>query len=682
VRKLLVGLALGAAAALAAFLLGLVPLLWTVELKTYDWRMRATANPASARRDIVLVAIDEASLRSLEPYFGRWPWPRLVHASLVDYLARGRAKVVVYDIIFSERDRKSFKVGEDSYTGEESDKAFAESVARAGNVVTVADVVADTPGQDWAETVAFLPDNGFRPGAAFDERSSVALPYKELALASRALGHNLLIYDPDGPLRRVAPFVRVGGWHVPSLPVAAAALVLGARPESVTVSQGALRLGSRLMPLLAPEILPSFYRERRLARRALVSYPGGVFDEKRNAPTFKEYSFNNLFLSEEQIRAGEKPAVDPAVFKDAIVIVGTTAPGLSDLFTTPFPGRMPGMQVHASVIDSILSSRSLAPAARAVDLAVLVAMPILAALAVTTLGVWGGLAATLVLFGALVGVSAGAFVRGTWLHLVDPSVGMALAAFSGVAYHYLVEDREKRKVKKLFARYVSRDVCEQLMADPSRARLGGSRRTMSVLFSDIRGFTTFSEKGQPEEIVAQLNEYFTRMVAVVFDHRGTLDKFVGDAVMALFGAPLDDEAHAEHAVQAALAMQDELAQLNTRWTAEGRPALDIGIGVNTGEMVAGNIGSESIMSYTVIGDAVNLASRLESLNKQYGTHLIVSDATRAALKGRYDIRALGEVVVKGKTQPVAIFEVRQPAGDGGPQPGAAARQLPGVGGAS
>jgi adenylate cyclase len=180
---------------------------------------------------------------------------------------------------------------------------------------------------------------------------------------------------------------------------------------------------------------------------------------------------------------------------------------------------------------------------------------------------------------------------------------------------------------------------------------------MTVLFSDIRGFTSVSEKGEPEDIVHTLNEYFTRMVDIVFKHKGTLDKFVGDMVMALFGAPLDDVDHAEHAVDAALEMIDELLRLNERWTAEGRPSLDIGIGINTGPMIAGNIGSEAIMSYTVIGDAVNLGSRLESLNKSYGTRIIISDATRAALPDRYVFRPLGEVVVKGKTQAVAIFEV-------------------------
>ena len=209
---------------------------------------------------------------------------------------------------------------------------------------------------------------------------------------------------------------------------------------------------------------------------------------------------------------------------------------------------------------------------------------------------------------------------------------------------------------------MSKDVYEQLLRDPGGARLGGQRRTMTVLFSDIRGFTTVSEQGEPEAIVAQLNEYFSRMVPIVFAHKGTIDKFVGDMIMALFGAPLDDPDHADHAVQTALAMSAELGQLNGEWVAAGRPALDIGIGINTGEMVAGNLGSQDIMSYTVIGDQVNLGARLESLNKEFHTRVIISDATRAALKGRYDIGALGEVVVKGKSVPVKIFSVVVPQG--------------------
>jgi adenylate cyclase len=196
------------------------------------------------------------------------------------------------------------------------------------------------------------------------------------------------------------------------------------------------------------------------------------------------------------------------------------------------------------------------------------------------------------------------------------------------------------------------------MANPSLARLGGQRREMTVLFSDIRGFTTASERSTPEAVVAQLNEYFTAMVAILFKHEGTLDKFVGDMVMGLFGAPVDDPKHADHAVLTAVEMSEELDRLNARWTAAGRAPLDIGIGINSGEMIAGNIGSDTVMSYTVIGDAVNLGSRIESLNKNYGTRILISQATKDLLTIDVRTRKVDDVVVKGKTKPVTIHEVQ------------------------
>jgi adenylate cyclase len=234
-------------------------------------------------------------------------------------------------------------------------------------------------------------------------------------------------------------------------------------------------------------------------------------------------------------------------------------------------------------------------------------------------------------------------------------VGLAIGA--EFAWQYLVEGREKRRVKRLFSRYVSKDVFDQLMTDPSRAALGGARREMTVLFSDVRGFTALTERGAPEAIVGQLNEYFSRMVEVVFANHGTVDKFVGDLVMALFGAPLDDEEHADHAVKTALGMVEALHALNEKWASEGRPTLDIGIGINTGEMVAGNIGSESIMSYTVIGDHVTWPRGWSRSTRDYGTRIIISEHTRARLQRRYDMKSLGEVTVKGRTRPVTIYQV-------------------------
>jgi adenylate cyclase len=331
---------------------------------------------------------------------------------------------------------------------------------------------------------------------------------------------------------------------------------------------------------------------------------------------------------------------------------------LFDVFETPFSnGKMPGINVHAAVADDILSNRFMRPESPGVTIAVVVFAALLIGVIATELPVWWATTATAAIIAVFATIATQALARGYWLNLTQPTLAASFALFGGVGYQYFVEGREKRKMKRLFGQYVSRDVYDQLVSNPALARLGGQRRQMTVLFSDIRGFTSVSEKGEPEDIVQTLNEYFTRMVDIVFEHKGTLDKFVGDMVMALFGAPLDDRDHAEHAVDAALEMIEELAKLNERWIAEGRPALDIGIGINTGPMIAGNIGSEAIMSYTVIGDAVNLGSRLESLNKQYSTRIIISDATRAALPDRYILRPLGEVVVKGKTQPVAIFEV-------------------------
>jgi adenylate cyclase len=279
-------------------------------------------------------------------------------------------------------------------------------------------------------------------------------------------------------------------------------------------------------------------------------------------------------------------------------------------------------------------------------------------LVATTIPAWWATGATVLAIALFGWATTRFFAAGHWINLSQPVLAASVALFGGVAYQYFVEGRDKRKMKRLFGQYVSKDVLEQLVTHPELARLGGHRRDMTVLFSDIRGFTTITERGQPEAIVDMLNEYFTKMVEIVFRHDGTLDKFVGDMVMALFGAPVDDPRHADHAVEAALDMVAELQKLNEGWARQGRLAdLDIGIGINTGDMIAGNFGSEAIMSYTVIGDAVNLGARLESLNKQYGTRILISDATRQRLVGRYNFRALGEVVVKGKTQPVAISEV-------------------------
>lgn len=626
----------------------------TIELKTYDWRLARTANPATARKDIALVEIDEYSLRNLEPNAGRWPWPRVVHSSVIDFLARGKPTLIVYDVNFAEADtREGFKYGGDTWSGAESDKAFADSIKAAGNVILLADATFEG-----ATTQPLrLTDQGYRvTGAGVVERRAVFPPPPVIAAAASGLGHNLFVLDPDGPIRHTVPFVTSGGVALPSLGLAAALRAAEIKPSTVTLEGTKLNVGRGIMPLTWRSINTPDGRARYLW--GLINFRGPAALRDLKSRTYPTYSLFDLLYSEEQLAAGVKPNIDPAVFRNQLVFVGATASGLFDVFETPFSsGRMAGIQIHAAVADDVLSNRFMRPQAGRVTAMGTIGMALVVGVIAVLVPAWWAAVIAAGFAAALWTIATSLVGRAYWMNVSQPTLASSVALFGGVAYQYFVEGREKRKMKRLFGQYVSRDVYDQLVANPDLARLGGQRRQMTVLFSDIRGFTTVSERGQPEEIVHLLNEYFTRMVDIVFTHKGTLDKFVGDMVMALFGAPLDDPQHAEHAVDAALQMIVELQRLNHRWASEGRPSLDIGIGISTGPMIAGNIGSEAIMSYTVIGDAVNLGARLESLNKEYGTRIIISETTRDSLPPKYVLRPLGNVVVKGKTAPVGIFEV-------------------------
>jgi adenylate cyclase len=659
-------LALGAASTLLSLALALLPLAQAFEWSLYDLRMRLTIDPDQAPKRIAIVEIDEQTLRALEPVAGRWPWPRLFHGGLIDYLARGPAAVVAYDVLFLEPDRRrGFDVGGDTWTGAESDAVFVESVHKAGNVILLADATyqGSAAGKD-AAPPPVPPIPGLVLDGPLEERPVVTAPFDALAKAARGIGHNLFVLDTDGPLRRTTPFLRNDGQPVPSLAMAAYLAVARVPASRVGLQDGVLTAGDARLPLM-PFPVPRLEGEAgaSTALHGLIRFRGPqVLPD--GASTYRTYSFGDLLVAEDDLQHGRPPRVDPALFKDAIVFVGVTAAGLHDVFVTPLgtTGKIPGAQIHANVVDQLLSHTAIAraPAGSTSILTALIALAV-AALTVLLPMRWGTLATAAILV-ALALAALSMFARGTWLPLVPPLAGVAISAVGGLAWQYFVEGREKRQVTQLFSRYVSKDVFEQVLANPALAELGGKRRTMSVLFSDMRGFTAMTEKGDPEALVEQLNEYFSRMVEVVFAHQGTVDKFVGDMVMALFGAPLDDPAHADHAVAAAVDMVKALDVLNARWTQEGRPALGIGIGVNSGEMIAGNIGSASIRSYTVIGDAVNLGARLESLNKEHGTTIIVSAATVALLKTPPALRPLGSVVVKGKSVPVEIFEVVVGAG--------------------
>ena len=667
-RKLLAGLALGTLSALLVLgFAAATDLLDRVEMTTYDWRMRLATDPAAVNKDIVLVEISDSTIREMEPIFGHWPWPRLAVSFVLDYLKRGPAKVIAVDLTLAEADRVlAHDIDGDSWSGKQSDRALTDSTRAAGNVIMLADAVYEglvgddnTQGRAW-------PDPGYRVRERSEPRAVILPPYDALTTAAAALGHNFLTLDPGGSARRLPPFVHNNGRDLPSLGVAAALRAMNVSPQEVAAEAEAIRIRDRRIPLVPWRVrnVDGATRDQwtmLINYRANAGVPAPTGELVRPYPS---YEFRHLFKAEQQLLTGQTPMIDPALFKDKIVFLGFTASGLVDYFGTPVSSddaSMPGIQLHASVADSILANRFIRPAGDRSRIAAVLITALAIGLLAAFLPFAVSATASLAIIGGWTLFAIAAFKSGLWLNLVQPSMVGGLALFFGTAYQYFVEGREKRKVAKLFGRYVSRDVYAQLMSHPDLAELGGKRREMTVLFSDIRGFTSVTERGNPEELVSQLNEYFSRMVAIVFRNKGTVDKFVGDMVMALFSAPLDDPDHAENGVRTAIEMVRELGELNKAWAARGMTQLDIGIGVNSGDMIAGNIGSSSIMSYTVIGDNVNLGARLESLNKEYKCRIIISDATRARLTSEYDIRPLGDVIVKGKSKAVQIFEVRVPA---------------------
>lgn len=349
---------------------------------------------------------------------------------------------------------------------------------------------------------------------------------------------------------------------------------------------------------------------------------------------------------------------EPGTFRGKLVLIGATATGIGDLRATPFGGaNFPGVEIHANVIDNILNHRFLERGAKQalIDVLLIFAFGI-------PLGIWMALVSPrwmwfgASLFVPLVAVDYWTFLHGWWLNFTVPAVTLGSNVLLVSLYRSLIEEREKRRVRSAFGQYLSPEVVRRLLVNP---RLVEPKKTeITVMFSDIRGFTTISEKLDAQELALFLNQYLSDMTSLVFDHHGTLDKYIGDAVMAFWGAPFEEPGHAAKACKAALKMMDRVRDLQKKWEAEGKPPLEIGIGLNTGMASVGNMGSALRYGYTALGDAVNLSSRLEGLNKDYGTHIIVNESTyQAAKESGFLFRELDLIRVKGKLQPMVIWEL-------------------------
>jgi len=447
--------------------------------------------------------------------------------------------------------------------------------------------------------------------------------------------------DDDGVIRRsnlIIPYGRskdLAEWDIyPSLEVQAIRAFLGLPNEQVILEFGQVGAVRILFGDTA-----SVHTDE--LGRVYVNYHGPSY-------TYRHYSMADVIEGK----------VKPETFAGKIVLIGATATGIGDLRTTPF-GNLdyPGVEIHANVIDDILNHNFLKRGAKQslwdFLLIVLFGIPFGIWLAlVSPRWMWFGFG----MLGILIGIDYFAFSKGWWLNFTMPALTLTSNVILISLYRALIEEKEKRRVRTAFGQYLSPEVVRRLLVNP---QLVEPRKTeITVMFSDIRGFTTISEKLDAQELALFLNQYLSDMTKIVFDRRGTLDKYIGDAVMAFWGAPIEDKEHAVRACQTALTMMARVQELQREWRAAGKPALDIGIGLNTGVASVGNMGSSLRYGYTALGDSVNLSSRLEGLNKDYGTHILVNETTYARAKDAgFVFRELDLIRVKGKNQPVVICEL-------------------------
>ena len=635
-----------------------------IELRVLDWHARLRG-PLPPPANVTIVAIDEASLELV----GRWPWPRTHTAEIVRRLADEGARVIALDLLMNEPDENSRlvlargladryrelglgrapgsaaefgRLLEEALAGADTDQTFAETLAATRRVVlpyffVFGDAYKAAPPDENAQRllnrsrlVSFATPEA---AEALDPRRAdgVLLPLPRFVEASVGSGHVNVHPDLDGALRRIELVIRLGDGLYPSLTLETARLALGlGRTRVRLAADQTVQLGSTAMPTDQSGTL-------------LLSYYG-------RAGTFTH------------IRAADvlSGAALPPV-KDHAVLVGFTAHGLMDVRPTPFDAVMPGVESLATAVANLIEGRSIRQLSgmAAVETIVVVLLAVAGPLLIPRVGpIWG----TVIALGLALGTTSlihFGFRSGIWILLLPPLVALAVGHVGSVTYQVLTENRERRWIKQAFRQYVPPAVVEELGRDPSKLRFGGERRMLTVLFSDIRGFTTFSEQHTPEEVVEALQEYLTALVEVVFRHRGTLDKFIGDATMAFFGAPFENPDHALQACRAAVEMSDAVAHLNERWKGEGREPFVTGFGIATGEMLVGNFGSSQRFTYTVIGDQVNLGARLESLNKDYETarHIIISQGTYEMVRDHVVARPLGSVTVKGKQKAVDIFDL-------------------------
>lgn len=635
------------------------PFIKQLENWTYDARLNFTRADSIDDR-VVIVDIDENSLAEV----GRWPWGRDKLATIVDNLFNFyEVDVVGFDIVFAEEDKSSGleKFEQLARTSLRNDALYQQALDEIRPSLRHDEIFADSligknvvlgyyfkASLQEGETgvTGLLPPALTKMDIQWIERLPInkAVGYGgnlEILQASAKSGgyFDNPFVDADGVFRRVPLVQSYEGYLFASLALATAQAYFDSVGIELEVETEGTRGGKEYYALETVKL-----KDHRIP----VDANGAVFVPYRGQQGSFPYIPAHEVLSRK---------TNPLALKDKIVLVGTSAPGLLDLRSTPVQNIYPGVEVHANIISGILDDRINHKPAWTIgyEFVLLIIIAVAMALLLPLLSPLLAAVGTLGLTGV---VLAGTFVA--WngnliLPLASPLMLILLMFMLHMSYGFFIESRGKRQLAHLFGHYIPPELVDEMSESPEEYSLEGENREMTVLFSDVRGFTSISEGMDPKQLTQLMNALLTPMTRVIHKNRGTIDKYMGDAIMSFWGAPLADSEHARHALYAAMEMMDELKIMQEDFNQRGWPEVNIGIGLNTGDMNVGNMGSEFRMAYTVLGDAVNLGSRLEGLTKNYGVDIIVSESTKNSIP-EFVFRELDLVRVKGKNEPVAIFE--------------------------
>ena len=591
----------------------------------YDSRMVRTASSHGPSDEIAVVLLDQDSLDWAQQELGwSWPWPRSAYGDIVSYFNLGGAASLAFDVLFTEP----------SVYGPQDDAAFVQACAEYGRVVQTVYFEA-SQGRDslWKEAFPQPPlQNDLAQASAISSDEDLLFPIDSIATSAAVLGNITGSSDWDKVIRRAKAYRPYQSYLVPTLGVAPLFAAGEDGPD--------------------PELEPKNGRLLRF-QPSLDSYV--------------PYSAGQILQSYYAIQAGQEPLLESDMFQDMYVFFGFYAPGLFDICTTPMSAVYPGVGVHITQLDNYLQDSFLSPTTFPVKVALVVVLAFLGAVPLSLAEIFRlhklnvlVSVAWMAIFGLLfVVLSYGVFAAGFVLPMMPPLVALVLAFFSAMVVSYRQEGRQRRYLKSAFRHYLSPAVIDTLIAHPESLVLGGERRHISIFFSDVQGFTSISERLSPEELTSLLNDYLSQMTDILLESGGTIDKYEGDAIIAFWNAPVELHDHGRRAVEAMIRCQEKLAQLRPQLEQRAGRPFYMRVGINTGDAVVGNMGSSSRFDYTMLGDSVNLAARLEGLNKQFGTYSMCSAASKEealAFGTELRFRELARVAVVGKKEAVTVFE--------------------------